>query len=123
MRIVNTERIYSATWAELEQPTRDEQQSLMELAQLSATEAELARVIAILADRGCALGSVRFTRTRGGELTGDKRDAVPTPHLGCSKVAVRLGKKCATPGCEFTDFHDGPCSHEMAPPKRRRCSS
>ena len=90
----------------------------------SVLEAELAKVSVALACHGCTLGDVRFFRQRDGQISGERKDAAPKPDLGCSKTALRLGKKCATPGCTFFDFHDGLCSNAIDEvPKKRRCAA
>lgn len=122
-RVINSNRVYDAPWSDLEPLTEADHDSLRQLEVLGVRmESELAATFAALAAKGCKLGDVRWSRTRGGELTGERKDAAPKPTLGCSKWVVRNDKKCATPGCAFFDFHAGPCSHELelAPRKRRR---
>lgn len=122
VRVVNTERTRTFAASTLEPLTKEERESLDELDQLGADEVELAKVFVALAHHGCTLGDVRFHRQRDGQIDGERKAAAPKPHLGCSKTTVRLGKMCASPGCTFYRFHDGPCS-TFEEPKKRRCAA
>ena len=120
IRVVNSQRgQISVARSDLEPLSELECESLEQLEKLGVvSEAELAKVCATLKEKGCTLEQINFKRSRGGELTGERKDAlfegvVSSVHFGCSKRVVRLGKRCTTPGCEFLDFHDGPCTHEL----------
>jgi len=121
--IINSTQRIVVHSSELEPLTMEEIDSLQQLDDLGCSESALATVIAKLRETGCALGEINFQRDRNGQLSGQRKDAVPSTHLGCSKRVVRLGKRCTTPGCEFLDFHDGPCTHELQLEPRRRVRS
>lgn len=121
--IINGTQRMMVACTELEPLTEAENDSLQQLDGLGCSESMLADVIAKLKESGCGLGDINFQRDRNGQISGERKDAVPSPHLGCSKRVVRLGKRCTTPGCEFLDFHDGPCTHELQLEPRRRVRS
>ena len=121
-RVINSERVCTVSRSDVEPLAEAERESLQQLEQLGVSEAELAKALAGLAEKALGLSEVRWERERNGNLTGERKNVAPKPHFGCPARQIRLGKKCGTPGCTFTDFHHGPCSHEfdLEPRKRRR---
>ena len=116
VRPINSKRVHTVSWSELVPLSAADEECFVKLRPIG--EAELADVLAAVAAKGCTLGEVRWKRELNGAPYGERRDAVPKA-VGSPKRAIRLGKKCTTPGCTFTDFHDGPCSHEIELAPRR----
>ena len=118
LRAINSKILYLATWGELEPLSEEDEDGLEQLAAIG--EAELADILAATTAKGCTLGEIRWKHARNGFVSGVRRDAVPVA-VGSPMKAVRLGKMCTSPGCKFTDFHDGPCSHalDLAPRRNR----
>ena len=118
VRPINSSSTTLASWNELQPLSDEDRQALVELAPTS--EGELANAIAAAVAGGCErLGDVRWRRARSGAVLGERRHG-PLRDFGSPARAVRLGKRCATPGCSFHDFHDGVCSHELELPARSR---
>jgi len=119
VRPINSEDSRTVSWSDLEPLNQADVEAMQQLEPIS--EAKLAQVLATAAEKGCALGEVRWKRQRNGELSGERK-ADAQRRARSPKKVVRSGKRCGTPGCTFLDHHDGLCSHEHDLAPRRRAA-
>jgi hypothetical protein len=117
VRPINSRQTYRVPPDALEPLAQEDQDALVEIGPIS--EPELANAIAMATAFGCSVGDVKWRRSRGGALLGERRGTVQREY-GSPARAIRLGKRCATPGCTFLDFHECPCSHELELEPRAR---